>query len=98
MVKLADWFNRSTQPSAEAREVVQSDDEWRAQLSAQQYKVLRRKATDAPFSGEYVHADTNGTYHCAACGAELFDSTTKFDSGTGWPSFTEPAVAAAVEL
>ena len=74
-----------------------ADAEWRDQLSADQYRVLRKKATERPFTGKYVHADDTGMYHCAGCGAALFDSTTKFDSGTGWPSFTEPAMAEAVE-
>jgi peptide-methionine (R)-S-oxide reductase len=79
-------------------EVNKTEQEWRAQLTPQQYEVLRRKGTERPFTGEYLHAKADGTYRCAACGAELFRSDTKFDSGTGWPSFTEPAVAAAVEL
>ncbi|MEO7442022.1 MAG: peptide-methionine (R)-S-oxide reductase MsrB [Acidimicrobiales bacterium] len=79
-------------------EIAKSEDEWRRQLSAQQYKVLRQKGTEAPFTGEYVHAKADGTYRCAACSSELFRSDAKFDSGTGWPSFTEPVVAAAVEL
>ena len=79
-------------------EVTKSDDEWRAELTPQQYQVLRHAATEPPFSGEYVHTKADGTYHCAGCGAELFDAKTKFDSGTGWPSFYEPKVADAVEL
>jgi peptide-methionine (R)-S-oxide reductase len=71
---------------------------WREQLTPEQYEVLRRKGTERPFSGEYVHTKDNGTYRCAGCDAELFSSDSKFDSGTGWPSFTDPAVAANVEL
>jgi peptide-methionine (R)-S-oxide reductase len=70
--------------------IEKSDQEWRAELTPQQYQVLREHATEAPFSGEYVHTKADGTYCCAACGAELFSSAAKFDSGTGWPSFTEP--------
>ncbi|HEV3124594.1 MAG TPA: peptide-methionine (R)-S-oxide reductase MsrB [Candidatus Dormibacteraeota bacterium] len=75
-----------------------SDDEWRQRLTPEQYQVLRRKGTERPFTGEYVHAKQDGTYHCAACGAELFSSSTKFESGTGWPSFFEPANRENVEL
>jgi len=79
-------------------EVTKSDEQWQAELTPQQYEVLRRKGTEPAFTGEYVHSKIDGMYHCAACGAELFSSDTKFDSGTGWPSFTEPAVAASVTL
>jgi len=78
--------------------IVKSDEEWREQLTPGQYDVLRKAGTEAPFTGEYVHNKDDGTYRCAACEAVLFAADTKFDSGTGWPSFTEPAVAAAVEL
>ena len=74
------------------------DAQLREKLSPEQYAVLREGATERPWSGEYVNEKADGAYHCAACGATLFDSTTKFDSGSGWPSFTEPAVAEAVEL
>ena len=79
-------------------EVTRTDEEWRARLTSEQYDVLRNKGTERPFTGKYVHSKADGSYHCAACGAELFSSDTKFDSGTGWPSFTSPAVAEAVEL
>ena len=75
-----------------------SDDEWRSRLSPEQYQVLRRSATEAPWSGKFVNNHDDGTYRCAGCGAVLFDSSTKFDSGSGWPSFYEPSVAEAVEL
>jgi peptide-methionine (R)-S-oxide reductase len=75
-----------------------TDEQWRERLSPEQYEVLRRHGTEHPFSGEYVDAKDDGTYRCAGCGAELFASGTKFESGTGWPSFYEPAVAQNVEL
>jgi peptide-methionine (R)-S-oxide reductase len=80
------------------RAVEKSESEWREELTPAQYEVLRRAGTEAPFTGELVYNKDAGSYRCAACGTELFDSNTKFDSGTGWPSFTEPAVAEAVEL
>ena len=81
-----------------APEVTKTDEEWHAQLSPEQYEVLRQAGTERPWSGKYVNNHDDGTYRCAACGAVLFDSATKFESGSGWPSFFEPAVAEAVEL
>ena len=79
-------------------EVTKTDEEWRESLSPEQYAVLRQAGTERPFSGEYVDTKDDGTYRCAACGNELFDSSTKFDSGTGWPSFWEAVRPEAVEL
>jgi peptide-methionine (R)-S-oxide reductase len=79
-------------------DVTKTDEEWRESLSPEQYAVLRQAGTERPFSGEYVDTKDDGTYRCAACGNELFDSSTKFDSGTGWPSFWEAVRPEAVEL
>lgn len=81
-----------------AREVALSEDEWRERLTPEQYDVLRCAGTEPPFAGEHWNTKQNGDYCCRGCDATLFTSETKFDSGTGWPSFSEPAVAEAVEL
>jgi peptide-methionine (R)-S-oxide reductase len=78
--------------------VEKTEERWRDELTPAQYDVLRRRGTERPFTGEYVYTKQDGMYRCAACGAELFSSETKFNSGTGWPSFTDPAVRENVEL
>ena len=80
------------------RELELTEQQWRERLTPDQYKVLRRHGTEPPFTGKYVHMKEDGTYRCAGCGAELFRSDTKFDSGTGWPSFYEPTSLENVEL
>lgn len=75
-----------------------SEKDWKEELTPEQYKIMREKGTERPFTGEYVNEKAKGVYKCAACGAGLFSSDAKFDSGTGWPSFTEPANRKHVEL
>ena len=79
-------------------EIERTEEEWRELLSPERFHVLREAGTERPWSGEYVHSHADGTYTCAACGAELFDSSTKYESNSGWPSFYEPKVGDAVEL
>jgi peptide-methionine (R)-S-oxide reductase len=78
-------------------EVKKSPEEWRAQLSPERYRVTREQGTERAFTGAYWDCHDDGVYHCVCCGAALFDANSKFDSGTGWPSFSEPAAAEAVE-
>jgi peptide-methionine (R)-S-oxide reductase len=80
-----------------AEKIRKSEEEWRKELTQEQYEVTRRKGTERAFTGEYWDCKTPGVYRCRCCGAELFDAGTKFDSGTGWPSFTRPAEPGAVE-
>jgi len=89
--------NRTSDPAA-ARPITKTDEQWRTELTPLQYRVLRQAHTERPFTGEYVHNHEDGYYRCIGCSSRLFASDAKFDSGTGWPSFYEPAVAEAVEL
>ena len=77
--------------------IEKTEEQWQTALSPEQYRVLREKGTELPFSGEYDHTFEPGTYHCAGCGALLFESDTKYDSGCGWPAFFAPADEAAVD-
>ena len=84
--------------SSEGADIESSEDEWRERLSPEEYRVLREKGTEAPFTGEFIGKNDEGTYVCAACGAELFDSETKYDTeGSKWPSFYD-AIEGAVEF
>ncbi len=82
---------------ATGKKVQKIDEEWRRELTPEQYEVMRRKGTERPWSGEHVATKDEGVYRCAGCGAELFRSDEKFESGTGWPSFVAPASAESVE-
>jgi peptide-methionine (R)-S-oxide reductase len=81
-----------------AEKLQKTEEEWREELTPEQYEILRRKGTEPPFTGKYVYSKDDGIYRCAACGAELFNSDTKFESGTGWPSFYAPEDESNVEL
>lgn len=80
-----------------AAEVTKSDQEWQEQLTPEQYRVTRKKGTERPFSGEYYRFKDRGTYRCVGCGNELFTSETKYDSGSGWPSFWAPISEEQIE-
>lgn len=87
-------------PLAEAlpKKIEKTDAEWRAELTPEQYHILREKGTERAFTGHLVNNHADGLYHCAACNAPLFKSDTKFDSGSGWPSFWDPVSPTAVQL
>jgi peptide-methionine (R)-S-oxide reductase len=82
---------------AETSKIQKTDEEWRRELTPEQYAILRQKGTEPAFSGALYHNHADGAYHCAACGAELFKSDNKFESGSGWPSFYLPADNSAIE-
>jgi peptide-methionine (R)-S-oxide reductase len=84
--------------ATEAKKISKTDEEWREQLSPEEYEVTRQGGTERPFTGRYWDNHDDGMYRCVGCGTELFSSDTKFDSDTGWPSFTEPANLEHVEL
>jgi peptide-methionine (R)-S-oxide reductase len=79
------------------QKIVKTEAEWQAELTPEQFHVLREKGTERPYTGEYDHTFEDGTYTCAGCGAQLFASDAKYDSGCGWPAFSAPAGAEAIE-
>lgn len=79
------------------KKVIKTEEEWKKILSPEEFEVTRNKGTERAFTGKYHDCKEDGSYHCASCGAPLFDSTAKFDSGTGWPSFTGPVTEGAME-
>jgi peptide-methionine (R)-S-oxide reductase len=87
-----------TRPKGAAPRLPQTEEGWKAILTPEQYRVLRKGETEPPFTGKLLHNKGKGTYVCAGCGAALFDSEAKFDSGTGWPSFGKPSVESSLEL
>jgi peptide-methionine (R)-S-oxide reductase len=90
-------FSRRQTLNEVMTKIQKTDQEWRTELSPEQYHVLRDKGTERPFTGEYDHVFEPGTYHCAGCGAELFVSDAKYDSGCGWPAFSAPASEEAID-
>jgi len=94
---MADTTDTKTPTRITNDKVTKSDAEWRKQLTPEQYRVLREHGTERAFTGKYADHHADGVYVCAGCGAPMFDAKTKFESGTGWPSFYEPADPATVE-
>ena len=83
---------------SETDKIQKTEEEWRAELTPEQYRILRQRGTEPPFTGEYVDVKDDGVYRCAACGQALFSSETKFESGSGWPSFWDVLESGCVEL
>lgn len=89
--------DRNTQTTPPTDTITKSEEEWRKELSPEQYRILREKGTEPPFTGALYHNDADGTYRCAACDSPLFSSDAKFESGSGWPSFWIPTSSDAVK-
>ena len=89
---------QSRQPTPDEQPLPRNEAEWRERLTSEQFEVLRNKGTERAFTGEYAFSKEDGVYRCAGCGAELFSSQAKYESGTGWPSFWQPIESDAVEL
>ena len=87
-----------TERANDRHDIPTSEEEWRRKLTPEQFEVLRNKGTERAFTGKYAFTKDAGVYRCAGCGAELFDAQTKYESGTGWPSFWEPISSGAIEL
>lgn len=87
-----------TERANDRHDIPTSEEEWRRKLTPEQFEVLRNKGTERAFTGKYAFTKDAGVYRCAGCGAELFDAGTKYESGTGWPSFWEPISSGAIEL
>ena len=83
-------YNELTKETSEVERIVKSDEEWRRVLTPEQYRIARKKGTEPPFTGKYHDNHEHGIYRCVCCGTDLFRSDEKFDSGTGWPSFSKP--------
>jgi len=97
MLTWKDVIHQSTHPLKPERRVEKTDAEWRQQLTPEQYRITRQHGTERAFTGEYCEAHDPGLYACACCGTPAYDSRTKFESGTGWPSFHEPVKPEAVQ-
>ena len=95
MAAKSDQPSPTSQPASPA--IVKTNEQWREQLTPEQYHVTREKGTERAFTGEYWNTTTPGTYRCVCCGADLFDADAKFDAGCGWPSFTRPVAAESVD-
>jgi peptide-methionine (R)-S-oxide reductase len=98
MLQLICIYNKGIEMEEKTQKIIKTDEEWRKELTPEQYEVTRQRATERPFTGKLLHNKAEGTYECVACGMPLFSSKTKFDSGSGWPSFWDVIQTGNVEL